>query len=131
MGADRLSAGVLQQQHGQAVLASERDRPRRPGAIERVPQIEFVRRTIEALRRLTSGGRLHRQHRAAAAIGAGVRAAMEDALPILAQHRKLCPVRRYEERRQIHLLRFGLRRRLRLEPLVLWEYRGRTATRLL
>ena len=59
---ERLPARILEHQHGPAVLAHELQRPRRPGAVQLIFQLIFVREPIEDERRRVFRGDEQRQH---------------------------------------------------------------------
>src|SRR5208337_4023979 len=63
----RLASRILEQQRRSSAFAGKRERPRRPGGVELVPQLIFVEEVIKAGRRRVLYGRPHGQHRAAAA----------------------------------------------------------------
>ena len=59
---ERLAAGILEHQRGPAALADELQRPRRPCAVQFVPQSIFVGEAIEGRRRRLLRGGQHGQH---------------------------------------------------------------------
>ena len=79
---ERFAAGVLEHQHGATVFSHELQRPRRPSAIELVPELIFVREPFERQGRRAIRGEENRQDRLALALGAQPRSAKEHAFAI-------------------------------------------------
>ena len=79
---ERFAAGVLEHQHGATVFSYELQRPRRPNAIELVPELIFVRQPFERQGRRAIRGGENRQDRLALAVGAQARSAKENAFAI-------------------------------------------------
>jgi hypothetical protein len=79
---ERFAAGVLEYQHGAAVFSHELQRPRRPGAIELVPELIFVRKPFECQRRWAIRGEEDRQDTLALAFGPRPRPAEQNAFAV-------------------------------------------------
>jgi hypothetical protein len=79
---ERFAAGVLEHQHGATVFSYELHRPRRPSAIELVPELIFVREPFERQGRRAIRGEENHQDRFALALGARARSAKENAFAI-------------------------------------------------
>ncbi len=82
---ERFAAEIIEQERCSTTLAGKRKRPRRPFAVERVPQFIFVGETIEGGWRRALRGKQHSQRCAAAAVAAYAPPAAEDAFAILPQ----------------------------------------------
>ena len=65
----RLAAEILQHQNGPRAVLQQLKRFRRPGAVQFVSQLIFVREAFKALRCRMLGGRKHGQHDVALAVG--------------------------------------------------------------
>src|SRR6202166_1563890 len=79
---ERFAAGVLEHQHGATVFSYELHRPRRPSAIELVPEPIFVREPFERQGRRAIRGEENRQDRFALVLGTRARSAKENAFAI-------------------------------------------------
>ena len=66
----RLAAEIFEDKNGPGAVLHELQRPRRPGAVEFVSQLKFVRETIEPLRCWMLRGREHRQYEFSFAVDA-------------------------------------------------------------
>ena len=83
---ERFAARILEQQRGSTAFADKRERPRRPGGVEFVPQSIFVREAIEASRQRTLGDGQHGQHRVGTALAVRAPSSAEDAFAVLPQN---------------------------------------------
>jgi hypothetical protein len=78
-----LTTRVFQHQHGPAALLPKRQRPCRPGPVQRVLQGIFMDEAIEAGRCRMGRGGQHGEHGAATAIGVTAPSAAEDAIAVV------------------------------------------------
>jgi hypothetical protein len=82
---ERLAARVLQHQHGPALFAYELNRPRRPGAVQLVSQLQMMGEAAQDGRRRAVASRRHNQHGAPLARSAKARGPIEDASAVVPQ----------------------------------------------
>src|SRR5208337_5384322 len=81
----RFAARILEQQRRSTAFAGKRERPRRPCAVELVPQFIFVGEAIDRCRGRGLRGREHCQSRAAAALAVRAPSSAEYAFAVLPQ----------------------------------------------
>ena len=100
---ERLTAWILEHQHGPTALTRELQRPHRPRGVQLILQAVFVSESIEAGGCRMLRGRQYDEHRVPVTIDAPAVSPAEDAVAVLPQDREVALPISVESNRRIHL----------------------------